>query len=73
MADCAVANDIDECGSARLQGTLERRSEVFRPLDVLAVAIHELEHAVVALVRLDLERISPAFKRSFPLSDYVGD
>src|SRR5271157_1020297 len=62
MADRAVADDIDERSSARHQRSFERGTEFFRPLDVLPVTIHELEHAVVALVRLDLERISPAFE-----------
>src|SRR5271165_1439368 len=62
MADRAVADDIDERSSARHQRSFERGTEFFRPLDVLPMTIHQLEHAVVALVRLDLERISPAFK-----------
>jgi hypothetical protein len=62
VANRAVADDIDECGFARLQCPLERRTEFFRSLNVLAMTIHKLEHAVVALVRLDLERIGPAFE-----------
>ena len=40
MANRAVADDIDECGSARLQRALERRTEFFGSLNVLAVTIH---------------------------------
>ena len=62
MANRAVADDIDECGSARLQRALERGTEFFGSLDVLAVTVHEFEHPVVPLVRLDFERIGPALQ-----------
>jgi len=51
MAYCAVADDIDERGLAGRQCTFEGRAKLLRPLDVLTVTIHELEHPVVALVR----------------------
>src|SRR5271165_3175981 len=51
MAYRAVADDIDERGLAGPQCTFECRAKLLRPLDVLTVTIHELEHPVVALVR----------------------
>ena len=51
MAYRAVADDIDERGFAGPQCTFEGRAKIIRPLDVLTVTIHELEHPVVALVR----------------------
>ena len=57
-----VADDIDDRSLARPQCALERGTELLGPLDVLAVTIHELEHPVVTLVRLDLKRIGPAFE-----------
>src|SRR6202022_1327898 len=59
MAYRAVAHDIDERGLAGPQCTFEGRAKLLRPLDVLTVTIHELEHSVVALVRQYLERIGP--------------
>lgn len=51
MAYRPVADDIDERGLAGPQCTFEGRAKILRPLDVLTVTIHELEHPVVALVR----------------------
>ena len=51
MAYRAVADDIDERGLARLQCMFKGRAKLLRSLDVFTVAIHELEHPVVALVR----------------------
>ncbi len=51
MAYRAVADDIDERGFAGPQCTFEGRAKLLRPLDVLTVTIHKLEHPVVALVR----------------------
>ncbi len=51
MAYRAVADDIDERGLAGPQCTFESRAKLLRPLDMLTVTIHELEHPVVALVR----------------------
>ena len=51
MAYHAVADDIDERGLARVQCMFKSRAKLLRPLDVFTVAIHELEHPVVALVR----------------------
>src|SRR5271165_635187 len=51
MAYRAVADDIDERSLASPQCTFEGRAKLLRPLDVLTVTIHELEHPVVALVR----------------------
>ena len=62
MAYRAVADDIDERGLAGPQCTFEGRAKLLRPLDVLTVTIHELEHPVVALVRQYLERIGPTFQ-----------
>src|SRR4029077_5053156 len=59
MAYRAVADDIDERGLAGPQCTFEGRAKLLRPLDVLTVTIHKLEHPVVALVRQYLERIGP--------------
>jgi len=47
----AVADDIDERGFASPQCTFQGRAKLLRPLDVLTVTIHKLEHSVVALVR----------------------
>jgi hypothetical protein len=47
MADCAVADDIDERGLAGTQSTFKRRAKLLGPLDVLTVTIHKLEHPVV--------------------------
>jgi hypothetical protein len=49
MAYRAVADDIDERGLAGPQCTFDGRAKLLRPLDVLTVTIHELEHPVVAL------------------------
>src|SRR5271166_1518405 len=62
MADRAVADDIDDRSLARPQCALERGTELLGPLDVLAVTVHEFEHPVVALVRLDFERIGPTLQ-----------
>src|SRR5215469_14387630 len=62
MADCWVADDVDERGLTGTQSTFEGRAELLRPRDVLTVTIHELEHPVVALVWQYFERISPAFQ-----------
>ena len=51
MAYRAVADDIDEGGLTGRQCTLKGGAKLLRPLDVLTVTIHELEHPVVALVR----------------------
>lgn len=51
MAYRAVADDINERGLAGPQCTFEGRAKFLRPLDVLTVTTHELEHPVVALVR----------------------
>ena len=51
MAYRTVADDIDERGLARLQCMFKGRAKLLRSLDVFTVAIHELEHPVVALVR----------------------
>jgi hypothetical protein len=51
MADRAVADDIDERGLASPQCTFEGGPKLLRPLDVLTVTVHELEHPVVALLR----------------------
>src|SRR5260370_36674926 len=57
MAYRAVADDIDERGLAGPQRPFERRTKLLRPPNMLTVTIHELEHPVVALVRLYFERI----------------
>ena len=62
MAYRAVPDDIDEGSLASPQCTLKGGAKLLRPLDVLTVTIHELEHPVVALVRQYLERIGPAFQ-----------
>jgi hypothetical protein len=51
MAYRAIADDIDKRGLAGPQCTFEGRAKLLRPLNVLTVTIHELEHPVVALVR----------------------
>ena len=51
MAYRAIAHHIDERGLAGSQSTFEGRPKLLRPLDVLTVTVHALEHPIVALVR----------------------
>ena len=51
MAYRAVADDIDERGLTGTQSTFKGRTKFLRPLDVLAMTIHELEHPIVTLIR----------------------
>ena len=46
----AVTDNIDERSLAGAKRAFERRSKFFRPLSVLTVTIHQLEHPIVALV-----------------------
>ena len=62
MADCTVADDIDERGLAGTQSTFKERAKLLGPLDVLTVAIHKFEHPVVALIWKYIERIGPTFQ-----------
>src|SRR5580692_7260401 len=48
---CDRRRQVDERGLAGPQCTFEGKAKLLRPLNVLTVTIHELEHPVVALVR----------------------
>ena len=62
VPDPAVANDVDHRGLPDGECASERGTEMLRPLDMLAMAVHRLEHSVVALAGQHVEGIGPAFQ-----------
>src|SRR5271163_128692 len=62
VADCHVADHVDQRRLARLERALERRNYLLVGLDLLAVTSHLGEDFVVADVRQHVERIGAALQ-----------
>src|SRR5262249_44399814 len=62
VADAGVTNHVEQRRLARLEGALQRRDDLLRRLDVLAVTAHLDENLVVSDFVQHVERIGAALE-----------